>query len=303
MHRRVARDDRGVGDRRRRAGRSVTTPPASRTRRMPAGDVPRGEHQLPERFEAPARDVGQVERRCPGAAEPGRLPITAANGDRYSAIRSSLLEWKPRADQRARRLGDRRDGDRLPRLRRAAARVAVNSSPVAALSTTPASSVPSTTAAIDTAYHGNRGENWSCHRAGRRRNQPGGSASGDAPSGPARIPPPASGRRSGAAPHDLADRRLRRAIDVADEVASAVRPPSGSRRRDAPRGSSAHAGRRHARGQQARRSGLPRSARRLPSFALIVLSNAPNLQWYSTHGELHIGNYLGAVRNWVQLQR
>ena len=133
----------------------VTMPPASRIRRTPAAMSHGARRSSQNASNRPQATSARSSAAAPGRRMPAVARMTRGSGGKYSSMSLVVLEGKAGADQRARRLGDRRDADRLRRrgARRRRA-VAVNSSPVATLRTTPAASSPSTSAAIDTAYHG-----------------------------------------------------------------------------------------------------------------------------------------------------
>ena len=101
---------------------------------------------------------------------------------------------------------------------------------------------------------------------------------------------------------DLADQPLRPPIDFGDEVAAALQASTRSGPPDAPRP------------EVARRPARPRSwpdavsLRRTPScWPQLEAGNLPAMprifSGIQPSGELHIGNWLGAVQNWVTLQQ
>ena len=91
-------------------------------------EVPRRERQLPERIEAAARDVREIERRGPRRA--ACPPCAAHDGGEVAQIqieRIVVAEGKARADQRARWIVDASTRESAAPLRRAPPpRVAVN---------------------------------------------------------------------------------------------------------------------------------------------------------------------------------
>ncbi len=77
MHRRIAGDDRGRGERRLRTLERGHYAAGLADEQGAGGEVPGHEDQLPERVEAAAGDVGEVERGGAGAADMAEAVVDA----------------------------------------------------------------------------------------------------------------------------------------------------------------------------------------------------------------------------------
>ena len=97
-------------------------PPASRMSSMPAAMSHGARRELPERLEAPAGDVGEIERRGAGAADARGLAHDARQqSSKYSSTCSPSLNGKPVPISARAGSVIVRDGDRLAVEARAAA--------------------------------------------------------------------------------------------------------------------------------------------------------------------------------------
>ena len=125
--------------------RSVTMPPASRTSSMPAAMSHGARLSSQKASKRPQATSARSSAAAPARRMPDVARMTRGELAQIASRCPRCLNGKPGADQRARRIGDRRDTRSARRARRAPPpRVAVNSSPRGDVEHTPA-----TTLAVD----------------------------------------------------------------------------------------------------------------------------------------------------------
>ena len=281
--------------------RSVTTPPASRTSSAPAATSHGARCSSQKPSNRPAGHVRQVEGRGAGAADAaGRRARSRRTGAGTRRIRLTLLEREAGADQgvlRRPRCADTESG--RPSSQAPPPRTRVEASRRAARrTTTPASSTPSTAAAIETA------------QAGIAVQEVGGAVERiDDPDEPvahqlgaSSSPTTASRRASARSSTSAMSVSACRSTSVTKSCWPLTVQAAGAGRAAAPAqvGGGALGGR--CRGDSVSLSDDKILATLLPG--LVSFAAMPRIfSGIQPSGELHIGNWLGAVRNWVELQQ
>src|SRR5450432_4024099 len=113
VHCRIPREERAVRERHIAAANRRHDAARFAHEQHARGEIPRCERQFPEGVEVSARDAHEIERRRSRATHPRGLLGDGGEVLEIQLEGFDLLEWEAGADQRARRIVDRRYRDRL----------------------------------------------------------------------------------------------------------------------------------------------------------------------------------------------